>query len=254
MSYASEVLQDHPVAYWRLGEAAGTTAADVAGSALNGTYINGPALGQPSLPRYPNVDTSVSFDGVNQYVDATGTAATLSANGRTTYTVECWIKTTANPGAGVNQFFVCKPKSAFYAYALYLDGNVPGKAVVGFGMAPNTALLFPGATTINDGLPHYLVAVRNPTGGTLYVDGRVDGVSASAAAIEDNDNFSVRIGALGPEFTGIEGYVAATIDEVALYTTALSAERIQAHYYAWTATIDAQAQPRTKFRVALRQY
>src|SRR5206468_2153811 len=36
---------DGPIAYYRLGEASGTSAADASGNGLTGTYVGGPTLG-----------------------------------------------------------------------------------------------------------------------------------------------------------------------------------------------------------------
>ena len=45
-AYATQVLADSPVSYWRLGETSGTTASDAAGSNA-GSYAGGVTLGQP---------------------------------------------------------------------------------------------------------------------------------------------------------------------------------------------------------------
>jgi signal peptidase len=45
-AYAEQVLADNPASYWRLGEAGGTSMADVTG-ANPGTYTGGVTLGQP---------------------------------------------------------------------------------------------------------------------------------------------------------------------------------------------------------------
>ncbi len=44
-SYSASVLADSPLAYWRLGEASGTTAADASGNGRTGSYLNTPTLG-----------------------------------------------------------------------------------------------------------------------------------------------------------------------------------------------------------------
>ena len=46
-TYSQQVLADTPAAYWRLGEASGTTAADSSGANRTGRYLNTPTLGQP---------------------------------------------------------------------------------------------------------------------------------------------------------------------------------------------------------------
>ena len=44
-SYSSSVLADSPLAYWRLGESSGSTAADASGNGRTGSYLNTPTLG-----------------------------------------------------------------------------------------------------------------------------------------------------------------------------------------------------------------
>ncbi len=46
-AYSGAVLEKNPVAYWRLGETAGQTAADETGNGHDGTYFGNPTLGQP---------------------------------------------------------------------------------------------------------------------------------------------------------------------------------------------------------------
>jgi len=67
--YANEVLADNPVGYWRLGEDSSPNASNLgsADSAAEGTYTNGPTLGQPGL-LVGSSNTAVGFDGSNQHV------------------------------------------------------------------------------------------------------------------------------------------------------------------------------------------
>jgi hypothetical protein len=58
-SYAGRVLLDDPVGYWRLGESAGTSAADSSGNGFTGTYIGVYTLAQAGA--LVDTDTSVSF-------------------------------------------------------------------------------------------------------------------------------------------------------------------------------------------------
>jgi hypothetical protein len=94
--YASAVLADHPVAYWRLGEASGTTAIDSSAHLQTGAYFNGVSLGQPgALPGDPN--TAARFDGVNDHAQFPNPVGD-------DFTVEAWINTTANSLAGSQGF------------------------------------------------------------------------------------------------------------------------------------------------------
>ena len=60
-SYDQAVLADSPAAYWRLGEASGSSAADSSGNGNGGSYSGGVTLGAPALINDPN--TAASFDG-----------------------------------------------------------------------------------------------------------------------------------------------------------------------------------------------
>ena len=70
--WASAVLADNPVSYWRLDESSGTNAADSKGS-NTGTYTNGPTLNQPGALA-GDADTAVSFDGSDDYVTVPNSA------------------------------------------------------------------------------------------------------------------------------------------------------------------------------------
>ena len=88
MGYRSAVMADTPLAYWRLGEASGTTAADETGN-FPGTYDRDIILGQPSL--LPgDAGTSVEFEGTNSELklNTPSTSPTLAG-----WTFEFWIIT-----------------------------------------------------------------------------------------------------------------------------------------------------------------
>ena len=59
LAYRDAVLAKDPVAYWRLGEAAGPTAVDDTGNGHDGTYCGYPSYGQPGAIQG---DPNVNFD------------------------------------------------------------------------------------------------------------------------------------------------------------------------------------------------
>jgi hypothetical protein len=234
MSYQSEVLADNPVLYWRLNELGGVLFADSSGHGRVGLSSGSPALQQDSLIGTDPDNKSVRFDGVNDYIHD-GSAVALSASGRTTFSVECWIKTTVIVPPGERRYVLDKPKSAFGAYQIWFDNTFAANGLIfGFGKAPNTILLGQANNRgLNDGFPHHLVMTHAADGIRLYVDGTLDEFRPNTdPLIEDNNLFSFRIGAQGPEFGGIEGWFPGVIDEVAVYFSTLSAVRTQAHFAA----------------------
>jgi len=77
------ILDLGPLAYWRLGESGGTTAADQTGR-YPGSYRNGVGLGV-NLP--VRCDTAVRFDGSNDYVEIPHNDAFLLNSG----TIQFWF-------------------------------------------------------------------------------------------------------------------------------------------------------------------
>ena len=92
-SYSASVLADSPRAYWRLGEASGTTAADASGNNRTGSYLNTPSLGAPGALTGDS-NTAVSFNGVDEYVNV----PYLAALNPTAFTVEAWAYPDGRPG------------------------------------------------------------------------------------------------------------------------------------------------------------
>ena len=66
--YSQTVLADSPRAYWRLGEASGTSAADASGNGRTGSYVASPTLGVPGALTGDS-NTAVGFNGSSQYVN-----------------------------------------------------------------------------------------------------------------------------------------------------------------------------------------
>jgi hypothetical protein len=90
LAYRDAVLAKDPVAYWRLGEAAGPTAVDETGNGHDGTYFGDPSYGQlGAIQGDPN--TAVQFNG-EDYVeipDSINFSQPTSTNG---LTVEVWMR------------------------------------------------------------------------------------------------------------------------------------------------------------------
>ena len=65
--YIDEVLADHPITYWRLGEDSGTVASDLGSFGVDSTYVN-VTLGEPSLIASDPDNTAARFDGHSSVV------------------------------------------------------------------------------------------------------------------------------------------------------------------------------------------
>lgn len=219
-AYPDEVLADGPVAYYRFEETSGVTANDSTANSNDGTYQNGVLLNQSSAPR---LGRAARFDGVSQYV---ATPRTVAGD----FTLELWINTTSASLSGSN---------AYEGNGL-LWSDVGGSAddfvlaMLNNGLSfftgnPDTTVT--GATAINDGRWHHLVATRTQ-GASVEIF--VDGVSQGTATTNNNlltGNPQIMIGGNVLD----SRYFQGLIDEVAYYPTVLSAARIRAHFQAATA-------------------
>ena len=216
---AAAVLQDGPLAYWRLEEASGSVAADASGNGRNGTY-QGPILGGPGAFAG---SLAPSFDGVNDEVVVPGAAAPNPLGG---VTVEAWARS-LTPTWNADGFLVSKRN----AYILNPD---KGKKTLSFRVYAGGAWRKTGSASAPNWTPppgfditqwHHYVGVYDGSQVRLYVDG-VQRVARAASGALKLDNGSLSIG----RDDGLASFGKAVIDEVAVYSGALSSARIGAHF------------------------
>jgi hypothetical protein len=227
--YAAAVVADTPVSYWRLGEASGTSAADQRG-ANAGTYLGAPGLGAPSLLASDSANKAVAFDGANDAMRATDSNS-LDLTDR--ITLEAWIKPNALPAAGDFASVVTKAE----AYSLQFNGPLLELTVMQAGVRKR---LQAPAGTIAAGQTYHVVGTYDGTTQRLYVNGaQVASTALTGAASVTATNLDVGSWDGGSEFFN------GTIDDVAVYGSALAAARVTAHYDAARATTPPPPPPPT---------
>lgn len=213
--YASAVLTDNPRAYWRLGEASGTTLTDTGVNAYHATAGGGVTLGQPGP--LAEVDTAALFDGSSGYASA----PQAIGSGLLHFTFEAWIKTT---GAGSSRRRIISQQGAEGYWLMALTDNVLelGSSIDG--------ILTTAGPLLNDNRWHHVAVTRASSvikTNEWYVDG-VLVLSASGLAGTYNITSTVEIG----RYVGNTEHFNGLIDEVAIYPARLTQARIQAHYAA----------------------
>ncbi|MEK6277143.1 MAG: LamG-like jellyroll fold domain-containing protein [Actinomycetota bacterium] len=215
-SYSNAVLGDGPAGYWRLGEQGGTTANDEAGS-NNGTYTNGPQLAQAGLLPGDSANTAVTFDGTDDHVRIPSSG---SLSPTASVSVEAWIKPTALPGGGKFASVATKAEG----YSLQFNGPKLEFTIIQSGarkrmQAPSGA--------IQTGQAYHVVGTYDGTTQRLYINGsQVTSKSLSGAIGSNSNALSIA------SWNGSKEFLKGTVDEVAVYTSALSASRVSAHYQA----------------------
>jgi Concanavalin A-like lectin/glucanases superfamily len=215
-SYAANVIADRPVSYWRLGERSGTNAGDVT-VANPGTYDGPPTLGAASLLGSDQTDSAVGFDGVANDVRI-GQSGSLDVTGP--ITLEAFVKPASLPAAGSFRTILAKTGS----YALELNGPTVEFTLVQLGVSRR---LQAPAGTIAAGGTYHVVGTYDGTTQRLYVNGRQVASTALSGAT-DVTIAGVRIAS----WDGASQFFAGTVDEAAIYSKALSATQVAAHFAA----------------------
>jgi concanavalin A-like lectin/glucanase superfamily protein/lysyl oxidase/fibronectin type III domain protein len=215
-AYSKAVLADGPAGYWRLGDTGTTTAVDSA-AGDDGTYTNGPAQGQTSLLAGDAANAATAFDGSNDYVKIPTTGA-LSPTGR--LTLETWIKPTLLPSAGSFASIVTKPES----YSLQFNGPRLEFTIIQNGVRKR---LQAPSGAVATGQVYHVVGTYDGNTQRLYLNGKEVASTPLSGEIATNAN-SLSVGS----WNGKEEFFKGTIDEVAVYSIALSGTRIATHYQA----------------------
>jgi mannan endo-1,4-beta-mannosidase len=215
-AYASAVLADSPVAYWRLGETSGTTATDATGHGHNLTYV-GASLAQAGAIS-GDTDTAIALSGT--------TGSYVSQNSFTSFpttaiTVGAWVKTTS-AGTGIFSYAVSGNANQLLLYSPENIHLTDGSVYLTTGVA------------VNDGLWHYLAWTWRASDGQtqLYKDGALaytgklsaKSIPSSGALVLGQDQDT-----LGGGFQTAQAY-HGSLDEVALFGATLSAAQIQTLY------------------------
>jgi len=258
-AYTSGVLASHPVGYWPLDLAVDTKvdpttgnylATDLSGHGNFGHYINiSPSGGQSSSGPSQYMTNSVIFDGANTYVDLSVGANTALLDVVGAITMEAWVQATIPQAGGQYGLILSKGYDLnqmvddIDLHIISTDGNYTNYYYWG-GIYSSYESLNQQAA---QGAPvttnwQHVVATWTPVSGrdglwSLYVDGALAVTNAAvgpalyAPPYEQGSAFidpwaignGTADGANGRLFSG-------KLSHVALYTNALTAADVQAHY------------------------
>ncbi len=220
--YKDAVVADSPYLYWRLDQSSGTAVVDSSSPTRPGTLAGtGYTWGQAGALVSEAKDTSLGLTAARINVNT-------SAAAPATFSVEAWFRSTSTAGGRILGMgnATGTTSSTTIDRQLYLAPN--GKVMFGIGTAKTTIA---STSAENDGAWHHVVGtyVSGTNGMKLYVDGVLQG---SATATAQSFTGYWRAGAeLMSGWTGnpTSTFFVGDIEELAVYTTALSATRVQAH-------------------------
>lgn len=220
-TYSASVKRAKPALYWRLNDTS-STAADASGNKRTGTYANvyqataGAIAGDAAIATYGN-HTSGAYRNAK---------VTPSA----TFSAQLWFKTKTHVGGKLLGF-----ENAKTGYGTRYDRSVymTNDGTLAFGTYTWKLATVTTPKSYNDGAWHMVTATQGSTGMRLYVDGDLVASRNETGAESGSGYWRLGGGNLThwpsvPTSSNFEG----TLDEFAIYNTALSAATISAQYKA----------------------
>lgn len=223
--YASTVLSDMPLAYWRLDETSGTVAHDLTGNGNDAQYTGGVTLGSAGAI-IGDPDTAVTLDGTTGYVDV---GNRFNFTGNVPFTLEIWaLPQNLNPSYQrlFSRELSTSPREGYLMFVRVENAADPST----FSLER-----WAGGQTNQDpqdntllAVWHHCVATYDGSTSRIYLDGVLAAAQPAALALNATPA-SLFIGASSFD---LAGYFGGVVDEAAVYGTALSAARIAAHYQA----------------------
>ncbi|MBA8795234.1 signal peptidase I [Friedmanniella endophytica] len=230
---ASAVVASSPWVYYRMDETLLSVlgAVDSSGNNRTGTYSSTGRTTQQTRACTRDSGYAMSFNGSNGSLSS----PLYNAAPPNTFTVAIWFKTTTTKGGkligwGNSQTGL----SGTYDRHLYLTN---AGAVV-FGVYPGAVRTVSSATGLNDGKWHQAVGTLSPAGQVLYVDGvQVAADPSTTSAEQASSSGYWRIGydnLANWTNTPTSNYFSGTLDDAAVYLTALSATTVRNQYLAGT--------------------
>lgn len=234
LEYETTVLADTPVIFYRLGDVPGATVAvDSSGNSRHGQYNGTVTLGAAGAI-LTDADTSADLGARAGYVECSVAGTPITGTG--SWSVEGWFKTNS---PAVADDVLWDSRSAVNLSEADLRWGTTG--VLHFGIRDDAGNLIScdDTTSVDDSDWHHVVCVRSAANTIkLYRDGALVATGTAGGA---NPNLATQLGmrvasfalAGAAQFDGLA-------DEFAVYSTALSASDVAAHYAAGFAAFDAQ--------------
>jgi signal peptidase I len=249
-SLTSTINDMSPWLYWKLDETSGTVAADSSGNGRTGSYNpNGNASnftrGVVGANPSDTPNRAVTLRSTNACIN---TASTTTMNAPASLTSIVWFKTTTTNGGKLVGFEMPRTGVAIpggggtYDRHLYMDGS--GR--VWYGVYNGGYYTISSAAGLNDGQWHMAAASLGSTGMRLYIDGVLVDTDANTVGESTTGWFRAgcgNLGGWGGSWTGPNNPTTSTgttqnrpfagsLDEIAIWQSALTATQIQQIYAA----------------------
>jgi hypothetical protein len=225
LTNAANAADPNLVGWWKFDEGSGTTADDSSGNGNDGTLQGNPQWVAGKI------GGALEFDGDDSV--NVGNANMLNL-GTDNWTITAWIKTTIT-GTGDSN------KGTVFANGGDWSGGIRFTLAVsetgGEGTITlttdddSTKVQATSSATVNDGVWHHVVAMRDGTTLNVYIDGKLDGTNSVPAGydLSGTSQHDVHVGAITDHTdSSLRKYFRdGVIDDVRIYNRALTEQEIQ---------------------------
>lgn len=221
---AGQTLDRSLLAYWKLDETTGLTAYDTSGNGYNSTL---------SLARWTTAGKfGAAFDGNGAQRVALADNDAFDFAGADNFSISAWFKSDSGTDPSTDEYVISEAGGAS-GYAIYFDTD--GDLLFGIDTdgtwTPTEAIGNLGtATDYYDNQWHHVVAVKTGTSRIdLYVDGVLKDSDVSLAANGAFTNATSLVFGSQDTVDDTDDF-AGDIDEVKIYTAALTADQVKTEY------------------------
>ena len=184
-------------------------------------------LGCSSMSTCPGVTNgkiskAYNFDGVDdQYLDSSTVSLDINQ-----YTVSAWVKTSTKQGRMSIIEFTKSSANGNNRRGIAIAGNTEGgKPIIYYG---NDKMKTGNTGDLRDGNWHHIMGIYNGTNALIYVDGSSVSLGAESTANAGGYSSYLRVG--NSLTSGESNYFSGAIDDIRIYSRALSSSEIQEVY------------------------
>jgi len=237
LPYNVAVLLNDPVGYWRLDEE-GETAFDSSGNNIDGTYFGGVNRNQEGA-LVDDANPAPFFDGTTGYVEIPDSDF-IDFGTNEDFTITAWIKASPeqlDTEAGDNDViekWSGAPEG--YPYVIrYLNqsGKILAARYDGFVANSNNPTVN-SIVSVDDGQFHHIAFIKEGSTLSLYVDGVLKDTSIDTTNRPTQNNSPLFLARRGGN--AFDNFFRGSIDEVAIYDSALSPSEVADQYTTGTGT------------------
>ena len=222
-------ISDDPncVGYWQFDEDDGKIAKDNSGNENNGSIDDTEPGNQDGaiLPQFVNgrFGNALEFDGKDDRIlvpDSPSLSITKDI------TISIWLKFTKLPSATKNYPIVKKRKTSSDSYQLSIKDTGEPRWTIDTG----TPISVDGNTPLNDGQWHFITTTWDGSKLSVYLDGRLDCTPVGVVGVMQDTGDDIGIGWHNGEVGTSWEYYNGSLDEIAIFNRAKSANEIKFDY------------------------